>query len=719
MQINSSDKYEYHWGWAALLMGVVLVTLAVRYALPIRDGDIWWHMLYGQYFLENRTLIADHTIFSWSPTTNDSIYCTWLPDILFYLIHKWVGLPGLFAFRYICLFSIILGGGLYAKKISIIKHPLSWLIILVALLMSYTAAFVKPEVISFALMTLTVWNWYHIRSGGEESWKYCYLFPVIMLIWVNSHGAYVFGVIFLILIALGELLNTWFSHGQTLSANSRRHFVIALFLCAITPFVNPYGYHYVVQLFFDLLPTADNMAYNNKIAAYSPTFVGKTQFQNFQLYADVAIAILLLQYGRNFRRKQIEWSSLLTNLVFAYLYTKFFRTTFYFAPVFAFSGMYLLSSSSPVKIKKFPRLLDFKAPIIAMCAVILAGYGVYIGYKTPEYYVWNGFGVSEMNPVSETAYLEKYFPKAKIGNTYDQGAYLLWALWPDTKVFFDSRHFPYRAWSDELFVDFQAGGNISGFLEKYQPDIWLVGLRMSTPLTFLNQSADWQRAFYGKNSMVFVRKGIELPKNAPLVSADIGDLKNPYNAYAIFTTACNVQDWPTTDILIKAMGDKFNLKLMLDWAYKFRDGVRYYYDRDYQNALNLFVQMPFGRNETKSVEATCHQLLAAQAWQQREVDKALGHVVQAWNREQGNIYSAYNAGLINWYKDKVLKEDVFDENAGGPLWGVYLTFFLENASRQDKDFAESIAIAEAILNDATIVDLENLTLLLPPEPIKN
>lgn len=473
------NNQRFYYGLSVFLAVITVLTLALRYAMPIRDGDIWWHMLYGKYFLENRTLIANHTIYSWTPSTNDTIYCTWLPDILFFITYRMSGLFGLFAIRYICLFSLVFGGAAYAIKTKIIDKPFVWLVIVIALLMSYTAAFVKPEVISFALMTIIVWNWYHIRSGGEKYWRNCYFFPLIMLIWVNSHGAYVFGVIFLLLIASGEFLNTWFSQGQLLPQICRKHLFISLILSAVTPFLNPYGYRYVIQLFFDILPTQNNVAYNNKIAAYLSTFDFQTPFQNFELYADLAIVLLLFQYYKNFRLKKIEWSSLLTNLIFALLYTKYFRTTFYFAPVFCFSTLYLYRNTIEREKKKSHYFDIGKNIIISMFILFLSGYAIYRGYKTPEMYQWMGFGISETNPVEEAKFIKKYFPKAKIGNSYDQGAYLLWTLWPDNKVFFDSRHFPFKAWSDEFFIDFQKGRNFNKFIKKYPCDLWLVSLRLS------------------------------------------------------------------------------------------------------------------------------------------------------------------------------------------------------------------------------------------------
>ena len=63
---------------AALLLAVV----ALRFAEPVEDGDLFWHMAYGQQMLDRGTLVPDHTLYSWMPTSNHSIYCAWVSELL-------------------------------------------------------------------------------------------------------------------------------------------------------------------------------------------------------------------------------------------------------------------------------------------------------------------------------------------------------------------------------------------------------------------------------------------------------------------------------------------------------------------------------------------------------------------------------------------------------------------------------------------------------------
>ena len=56
---------------------------------------------------------------------------------------------------------------------------------------------------------------------------------------------------------------------------------------------------------------------------------------------------------------------------------------------------------------------------------------------------WFGFGITYWNPVDEVEFLQKYHPGLKnIINDYDSGGYLIWKLYPQTKVLIDPRSFP-------------------------------------------------------------------------------------------------------------------------------------------------------------------------------------------------------------------------------------------------------------------------------------
>lgn len=684
------EPRPWHWAWALVLGLVTVITLAFRYAMPVRDGDLWFHMLYGKYFLENKTLVADHTIFSWTPSSNEIIYCTWLPDICFYLLHKTAGLPGIFSFRYLCLFSLVLASFLYARKLKISTHPLFWFMLLLAVLMSYTAAFDKPEILSFVYMTMVGWNWWHIRSSGEEAWKSCYLFPFVMLLWVNSHGGFVFGAVFLALVGLGELLNTWLSPQNILAPRIRKHLIIALLLAAITPLLTPYGYHYPLQ-FFNQQLASENVNYRN-IGAYSAPFLFEDMFY-LSVCADLSIVLLVILFCRNLRA--VEWSSLLANLVFAFLYTRFLRTTFYWCPIFLFSGLHLLAITPVVfPARKYGRVANRLFPIFVTAASLcLAGDSLYKIFIAPERFLWMGFGISESNPVDEARYIKKYFPKGRIGNTYDQGAYLLWELWPENKVFFDARHFPYRQWSNEFF-EFIYGKKVGDFVEKNPCDLWCVSLEHTETYLWFVSSSDWKLAYYGKNAAVFVRQGTPLPEDSPIASPSLSTQKSTTSAVTALTFALNIQDWQTADRILARMREEFTFFSQKELARKaeiFAKGFRAYYQHEYEKAVAMFDSIYPDVMVSNVTYAFSLIHLSAEAWERGDGALARKLNQKAWPLYPGYYMNIYNAGAMNWYDWQKTNLGGSDATGQAPdktidpeLWRYQLQQFLDRSPQTIK-----------------------------------
>ena len=647
----------WHWGWSAALAAIVVITAAFRYALPLRDGDIWFHMLYGKYFLEHHTLIADHTIFSWTPSDNDTIYCNWLPDIFLYLLHKTTGLVGLFAFRYACLAVLVLGCFLFARRLRVATHPMTWFFCLLAVIMAYTGIWEKPEILSFTLMTLTAWNWWHIRSQGDQAWKNCYLFPLIMLVWVNSHGGFIFGCIFLLLIWLGEMANTWLSRpGNALSPRLRKHLTIALTMAACSIFLTPYGFRYPWQLLHRLLHTEETLSSFGTIGAYRSPLDFEYAY-GLILCADLAILLLGLLSLRNL--KKMEWSSLLTNLTFALLYTRFYRTTFYWAPVFLFSALPLIAMNPVISPGwRHARLGSRLLPIMLLTfAISLSGFVLYKGYVYPEKYTWMGFGIGELiNPVEEAAYIKKYFPRARIGNTYGQGAYLLWELWPDNKVFIDARHFPFQKWIEQYWT-FAHGKNIKALIDQYPCDLWCIGLHEATVYSWFLASQDWKLAFCGKNSAVFVRNTIALPPGAPIFSPSIASSKSQLSGLDALSFAVNIQEWSVAEQILDGMRHNFIWPAQKEFTQKaeiFTAGMKAYHGQDYGRAVALLGSIYPEVIKNDRAYAVSLINLSAKAWEEQQGALARELNQKAWDIRPGYYVCLYNAGAMDWYDWRTL-----------------------------------------------------------------
>jgi len=552
--MTREEKGEWHRFWAWSLGLVVLLTLAIRYAEPVRDGDLWWQMAYGRYLIEHRTLVTDHTAFTWTPAESPTIYCAWLAEIFLYLLHAVGDLPVLFAFRYACLLFFVLAVWYQARRLGVARHPLTWLICLLGVLMSQNAAYIKPEIFSYVFMTLTVLAWLRIKSDGEKAWRTCYLFPVLMLLWVNSHGGFIFGAAFLFVMGIGEGLNVLLSPEEAIPPGVRRHLSFALFLSGLALFVTPYGWRYPGYLISSLLST--NEEYFRVIEAYLSILDPRTSHFHYTSYLALAASILLVLMAPRVKRLRPDWAILLTNLAFALLFTRFLRVTYYWAPVFSLSAVHLLAGRVPWLWPKRRALALGMGSAIALACVFLGARAGFDAVCKPYGPRWFGFGVSYQSPVEEAGFIRDHLSAYRLGNDYTSGGYLLWALWPDMKVMIDPRQFPFKEWLDQ-YGGFHAGRSVRGFLRNFPFEVCCVRYECRGLVTWFLRAPDWKIAFYGPSAAVFARRNIPLTEGVPRAGQGIEGIKNITQALFVFDFAARIQDWDSARRVLADMRERF------------------------------------------------------------------------------------------------------------------------------------------------------------------
>src|SRR5580692_10692402 len=119
--------------WLAIPL---LLIVALRFAQPIEDGDLFWHMKYGSQILERGTLRTDHSLYSWMPASNDAIYCAWTGELLFLALWKAFGIAGIFVLRYVAVLAVVGMLAWHGYRCGVLHRAEAWLVMLIALLAS-------------------------------------------------------------------------------------------------------------------------------------------------------------------------------------------------------------------------------------------------------------------------------------------------------------------------------------------------------------------------------------------------------------------------------------------------------------------------------------------------------------------------------------------------------------------------------------------------------
>ena len=708
VSLSSSHK---RWIWALIL--IVVATAIVRFMLPIRDGDIWFHLSYADYFLNNKTLIPDHSVYSWTPTVNTEHYCAWFAEIILYFIYQVGGITGLIVFRYVCVAFFIFAIVRYAKLLSVFWHPLTWLIALLAILTSYVAIYAKPEIFSWVYFTMMVWNWWYIRKKKKRVLKNCYLFPILILVWVNSHGAFLLGIVFLLLICTSEILNTWLFPHQTLPQSTRKHLFIGIFLSLLAILITPYGLSYPKQLFYEIIFPMGKVDGYSTIAAYISPLSVEARTKLFAYYINSSVCIFIYLLYKNWRKGAIEASSIITTFCFVYLYTQYWRTTFFFAPVFLFSSLYLLQNSEEKQLNAHFCRKHTQLIVTIILTIFLSVTTLYEGYVKPEKYLWTGFGLNEGTPVEAFEYIISCYPNSIVGNTYGAGTYFLWKRGPTKKVFIDARYFPYEKWIGKYW-DFRAGVDVNTFLAQYPCDVWVVGLSSNPKLlNWFLKSPEWKLDFYGKTSAVFVRKAIALDKNT-IVGKSIDNIHNPHVALMAFTFACNIWDLDCANrvlALVKNRFNRFNHRFTTELS-SFHNGMVAYHHGEYLTAVEYFEEVEGKYIFNESLLMASYSLAINKLWENNELKKAAEFAHKAYLENPNSLINLYNLGVINGYLNTVGQ---LKHKPGNP-WKKLLTLFIEHVIKKDPK-NQYVLIAKRMLANQYLKKPKLILMFMKSDPI--
>ncbi|MBS2038982.1 hypothetical protein JST97_28625 [bacterium] len=638
--------------WLQILLLAGLV--AIRFAEPVGDGDLFWQMAYGKYMLANHTLIPDHTIYSWTPADNPYIYCSWVAEISLYLMHQLGGLPMLFAFRYAVIAFTILLAALLARQIGWHRRPEFWLMATWFISASYVGSILKPELFSLGFMSAQAFLIFRFRMAVDRDEKFHgYLIALVFLmaVWANTHGVFFFGVTALVVYAAGEVGNLLISPGLALRPKARIPLFLGLLGCGLAAFCTPYHYHFVAQLIQEGLSIVggsqsegDKAAYQS-LAAHLPIWKALPfHFHQYMALGTVLGGILciwLLFCGPP--KGKIDCVFVLLNLWFALIFTVYLRSTFYWPAYFLYSSLYLI-----YLIRKNPQVgsqwadydsyLDFifAAGNLALM-VLYFGYieelssflkmdpaeaikwltlgGIFgqtvvvmlytawrlsgsrgwsnepgFGFTESRHWLtilavaaqtsicfkssqeaitkpyaasWFGFGITYWNPVDEVDFLEKYHPDLKnIINDYDSGGYLIWKLYPKTKVMIDPRSFPYRKfWAD--YIAYEHGQIGLEFLDRFEqkPEVSLVSLKnISLWRSYLKDpKKEWVPGWIGTAYVIFVKKGFTYPEDAARYNSHRFDtLRNGQKAFQVYQFGVESALYETAWDVLEVMKNKFN-----------------------------------------------------------------------------------------------------------------------------------------------------------------
>jgi hypothetical protein len=492
---------------------------------PLADSDIGWHIRSGERILATHSLPRTDP-FSSTMQGQPWFAWEWLYDLALGLLHRACGLNGVV---WLCA---LLVAAIFALLLSHLLERGTGLLLAVLLMLLAEAAsiihlYARPHIVSWLFSLLwfvALERWEGWAHGQPPRWIPWFV-PASMLLWVNLHGGWLFGIALLGIYAFAVFVESWRTKDPFAAiriAHRARAMAAAWVASAAATLVNPFGWRLHAHIYRYL---TDRYLMNRIEEFKSPDFHGWAQ----RSFAVILVLVLIAFAGRY---KKLRMSHLLVVLLAVY-------AGFYSSRNLPVSSIVLVLVIGPILWENFVSLADqpgawlwvrHGAARISQFSDRMGAQEIELwGHLWPAISVFLAFAIclqggwlgsrhlidaqfdSRKMPVAAVTFLQKESQSkpntTPVFSIDGWGGYLIYRMYPARKVVVDDRHDLYG--SDRIrqyLILMQAEPGWQGVLEQWQIRTALLptGSTLANLLRELPQ--DWRIVYEDKVAVVLERR---------------------------------------------------------------------------------------------------------------------------------------------------------------------------------------------------------------------
>ena len=496
----------------AILLGLGCGALG---RLLLRDADIGWHIRNGQQMWLTHAItrtdsfsstLSGHTWYAWE----------WLYDLLIALIHHVFGLNG------VVFYSAALIAAAFVLTLHLaLRRGGNLLVTLLLLILSLGASAIhflaRPHLVSWLLTVI----WFEVLDSSAdkhaEPGNRIFWLPALMLLWVNLHGGFVLGFVLLAIYLTVQSLEYFTHRDQREDLKARlRPMWIAAALSFLASFVNPYGYHLHLHIYRYL---SDRFLMDQISEFRSPDFHGVAQqcFAVLLLVTLMALAsarrrpspaqllvILFAVYSGFYATRNLPASSLLLTLIIAPTLSETVAQAGKDPSIARWlRGFFFWLDSFATRMGKME--LQLGGHVWLVLVFVLGLWACANHGRIGSAQLINSYFDDQRFPVQAAEVIAQRRIREPIFSLDYWGGYLIYRLYPETRVVLDDRHDLY---GDQFFKDFlkvlyiQPGWD--KVLEEQHVD-WVLMPAQSTLATMLRVTPQWNLVYEDKVAALFHR----------------------------------------------------------------------------------------------------------------------------------------------------------------------------------------------------------------------
>jgi hypothetical protein len=439
---------------------------------PLADADIGWHIRTGELILATHTLPRTDP-FSSTMQGQPWFAWEWLYDLALGILHRACGLNGVV---WLCA---LLAAGTFALLLwEQVQRGTGLLLAIILMLLAEAAStihlYARPHIVSWLftlLWFMALERWAHSnphKQGGLPRWV-PWFFPISILLWVNLHGGWLFGLALLGIYVLAAWVESWRAADAfaAVRASQRAYsMTVTWAVSAVASLANPFGWRLHAHIYRYL---NDRYLMNRIDEFRSPDFHGWAE----RCFAVILVLVLVAFVGTNLRQNRRGLRLTLSNLLVVILAVS---AGLYSSRNLPVSSMLLVLMAGPVlwgnivaladkpgawrwlqslgaRVSSFSDRMEAQEMqfrghlwplLIASLALAICLQGGWLGSRRLIHAEFD----PEKMPVAAVKFLLNRAPSAErfkqgqqpVFSTDTWGGYLIYRMYPERKVVMDDRH---------------------------------------------------------------------------------------------------------------------------------------------------------------------------------------------------------------------------------------------------------------------------------------